>query len=338
MVLATTDLAPELIHGVSHSASKKLSARVPARHPLPIERGIETLERQEGGIHEAIHAARKRFKRVRALYRLVEPMPVNSARGKMRAFATWREICLPYETQRLWWRRWIICNHRPIRRRTRFLADGAGRTSPATRPIASEAGHDLERNWQQHSIPAALPSPRLMNSTFPAAKAEPPDAWKSLDEAVRRAQRALSTCHQSRAEDAFHELRKCAQVYWMHLAVLRELWPSAFSAKEQEAKDLAAILGHEHDLSVLLQTINENTGLVTDSDSLAHCLPQLSEASRLCVNRRLLMQSGFSPTIPNAKRRSSLLCGWKLRLTKVKVRPIRGIPLICGSEAVFRHS
>jgi hypothetical protein len=46
-------------------------------------------------------------------------------------------------------------------------------------------------------------------------------------------------------------LRKAGQTYWMHLGLLRRLWPSAMRAKRADTKRLVDILGHDHDLSVL---------------------------------------------------------------------------------------
>lgn len=233
---------------------------------------IETLERQEGGIHEAIHAARKRFKRVRALYRLVEP---DAGEFRSRENARIRDMARDLSTVRDATALVETLDYLQSQTNQEDELNSLQMVQAALRlrrdQIASEAGHDLEAKLATaldtcRAAITALDELDLSSSKSRTARRLEKVWMKQL----RRAQRALSTCHQSRAEDAFHELRKCAQVYWMHLAVLRELWPSALRAKEQEAKDLAAILGHEHDLSVLLQTINENTGLVTDSDSLAH--------------------------------------------------------------------
>jgi len=58
----------------------------------------------------------------------------------------------------------------------------------------------------------------------------------------------------------------------MHLALLSDLWSSAMQAKQREAKALVDVLGHEHDLSVLTQVVNENPDLFGDSDTLARLI------------------------------------------------------------------
>ncbi len=46
-----------------------------------------------------------------------------------------------------------------------------------------------------------------------------------------RAKEALAACLAEGDAEAFHDLRKCGQVYWMHLSLLGRSWPSAMLAK-----------------------------------------------------------------------------------------------------------
>jgi hypothetical protein len=91
-------------------------------------------------------------------------------------------------------------------------------------------------------------------------------AWKKQR---RKALSALVECHDNAHAEAFHELRKSGQTYWMHLALLADIWPSAMRVKQEEAKRLVDLLGHEHDLSVLTQLVNETPEIFGDSETLA---------------------------------------------------------------------
>jgi hypothetical protein len=71
------------------------------------------------------------------------------------------------------------------------------------------------------------------------------------DRVGKRAQTALRACKDPADDDAFHSLRKRAQDRWMHAALVNQAWPTAMIAIQREAKSLADLLGHEHDLAVL---------------------------------------------------------------------------------------
>lgn len=233
---------------------------------------IRTLEQREGGIHEAIHAARKRFKRIRALYRLIESDAGNFRRqenARIRDMAgglsTVRDATALVET--------LDYLQSQTSQQDELRSLQAVQTSLRERRdiIAENCEQDLELK-----LAAAIETCRTALSKLDELDLDSDRnrtgrrLEKVWGKQLRKAQHALSACHETRSENAFHELRKCGQVYWMHLAIFSDLWPSAFAAKKQEAKNLVAILGHEHDLSVLLQTINEDPALVCDSDSLAH--------------------------------------------------------------------
>lgn len=94
-------------------------------------------------------------------------------------------------------------------------------------------------------------------------------AWKDQRE---KALGALAGCEEHGDAETYHGLRKCGQTYWMHLSLLGGIWPSAMLAKQQQAKALVDLLGHEHDLSVLTGLVNENPELFGDSDTLARVL------------------------------------------------------------------
>lgn len=85
----------------------------------------------------------------------------------------------------------------------------------------------------------------------------------------RKALHALGLCQSEAHDEHFHDLRKSGQVYWMHLALLRKIWPSAMRAKKVQAKHLVNLLGHEHDLSVLAAFVDREPDRFSGGETLA---------------------------------------------------------------------
>lgn len=59
----------------------------------------------------------------------------------------------------------------------------------------------------------------------------------------------------SPSDEGMHELRKTIQHHWRHLQILSPAWPELYEARIATAKTLAAMLGTDHDLSVLVSEV-----------------------------------------------------------------------------------
>jgi CHAD domain-containing protein len=242
--------------------------RAVARRQL--EQAIHFLQDQPDGPHEAIHDARKKFKRLRALYRLIQS---DAREFRNRENERLRETAKSLSTVR---------DATALVETVSYLAGEAG--SPEEFAALNTASTALlERRDRIASEEADLPA--KIDAAIVACR----DAIKALDDlelddAPRKTARRLAkawrkqlsraaadlvACEEGADAEAFHDLRKVGQTYWMHLSLLSDIWPTAMRAKQREAKALVDILGHEHDLSVLTQVVNENPELFGDSDSLA---------------------------------------------------------------------
>jgi CHAD domain-containing protein len=238
-----------------------------------LAKAIELLEEQPKGAHEAVHDARKRFKRLRALYRLVQPQD--------KAFRTRENARIRDMAQTLS----AVRDATALVETVGYLTNQA--VSPEERAALVFASKALAERRDhiaadEHDLPAKMK----------AAAATCREAIAALDGLVlgagrrktarmlatvwkdqrRRALVALEECHENAHAEAFHELRKAGQTYWMHLSLLGGIWPSAMRAKQEEAKRLVDLLGHEHDLSVLTELVNESPALFGDSETLARIL------------------------------------------------------------------
>lgn len=235
-----------------------------------LEHAIHFLEAQPDGPHEAIHDARKKFKRVRALYRLTHSdakkfRQTENERIRLMAktLSTVRDATALVET-------------------VNYLASEAGSPEEVA-ALASASKALIDRRDRIASEESDLPA-KMAAAAQTCREAIEALHDLELDDSPRKTARRLSmawrkelsraaadlvACQEGADAEAFHDLRKVGQTYWMHLSLLSDLWPSALKAKQREAKTLVDILGHEHDLSVLTQVVNENPDLFGDSDTLA---------------------------------------------------------------------
>lgn len=235
-----------------------------------LEKAVTVLSDQPDGPHAAIHAARKRFKRLRALYRLVAPDAQDfrerentRIREMARSLSTVRDATALVETvDYLATQATSAEEFTALSQASRTLMDRRDRIAESEVDLPQKITHAIETCGEAI---AALQQLDLSDSRHRTARR----LSKVWTKQQKKAQLALMHCLANHEAEAFHDLRKRGQVYWMHLSLLRDLWPSAMAAKQAEAKLLVDLLGHEHDLSVLTQTVNENPDEFGTSDTLA---------------------------------------------------------------------
>jgi CHAD domain-containing protein len=101
------------------------------------------------------------------------------------------------------------------------------------------------------------------DADFPAIAAD-------FGRTYRRARRALQAIEAKPTARFFHEWRKATKAYFYQCRLLRTLWPPAMKELGDELKQLASILGDEHDLTVLrdrLRQLSRKDKLEIDDDT-----------------------------------------------------------------------
>lgn len=200
---------------------------------------------------EAVHAFRKRCKKIRALLRLVRPAlgkqfrienerfrdmarrvaAVRDADVMVETFDTLLETCEPDIDRR---------HYAPLRPQ---LAERSGRDAdPALTGIASELDAELSE------ARAALPTYRFSAEGFDAI-------GEGLARTYGRARTDMKQARRQLTAPAFHEWRKRVKYHRHHCDLLRDLWPGPMKARASELQRLAELLGDEHDLAVLAQYV-----------------------------------------------------------------------------------
>lgn len=216
------------------------------------ENAIAILREERGGRYEAIHDARKCFKRLRGLFLLVRGMAPDfrdaenarirdiaaslSAERDASALVEALDLLLAVESGGDERATLVAIRARLAARRD---AIAAGETDLTGKLEAAVAG--LEAGM------GALKRLRLPGKRQQAAAALASGAARTYAGAVKAFDRALAG-----GEPAdWHELRKRVKYLGMHARLMRDAWPSAMALREAAADRVGDALGEDHDHAVL---------------------------------------------------------------------------------------
>ncbi|KQX57611.1 MULTISPECIES: CHAD domain-containing protein [Ensifer] len=238
-----------------------------------LTQAVMTLEDRPDGVHEAIHDARKNFKRLRSLYRLVAadvPLFQKHENARIRDMArnlsTVRDAAALVENAH--YLKAAACNEEEER-----ALDHVCERLTTRRDRITASATDIEDRVAATIVRCEQALQALSQVTFDDRRRKTADRLtKGWRRTLRRAKRARQACSETSEAPAFHELRKRAQDYRMHLGLMHAVWPSALQAKRTEAKALVDTLGHLNDLAVMTQLINEDPGLAGNSQDQAHLI------------------------------------------------------------------
>lgn len=79
--------------------------------------------------------------------------------------------------------------------------------------------------------------------------------WAGLEQSYRRGRRALHRAVAEPTAEALHEWRKQVKYHRYHVRLFQDAWPAPLTAHYDELKRLSDLLGDDHDLVVLRQTL-----------------------------------------------------------------------------------
>jgi CHAD domain-containing protein len=238
-----------------------------------LEKAIEILETRPEGLHAAIHAARKKIKRLRNLYRLVangdkafRRRENARLRDAGRSLSRIRDATALIET----------VNHLS----DHALSDNEVETLAAAREILTLRRDDIAKTETdlEAKVSAVVGECRTAIEALDALSLPSKSGYaarlvaKGWHKGLKKAHEALETCKGEGHGEAYHDLRKAAQAYWMNLSLLRDLWTSAFAAKRNDAKKLVELLGHEHDLTVLTSLLDHEPETFGNGEDLSFLL------------------------------------------------------------------
>lgn len=235
-----------------------------------LEKAIDVLYNEPAGRHEAIHDARKRFKKMRGLLRLVRTeasdlYSVENARLRdaARSLSGVRDATALVETlDRL--------AARETGRQEQAVLLAIRHRLEARRDAIASAGEDLDERIAAaisacEDALAALDGLDLPKGTGKAGKV----VSKGFAKTYARAVEAFGRARETGDPADWHELRKRMKYHWMHIKLMRPLWPGEMRLRARAANQAAQMLGEDHDLAVLIALADTGPGTIGTKEEIA---------------------------------------------------------------------
>jgi len=203
--------------------------------------------------HETVHRIRKRCKKLRSLLRLVKPALGATYKHENACFRdTARQLSEVRDAQTL------IETLDGLSARYCAALDPDFAAQVRSR-LLSRRSEILERDT---NLDGRLQKVRgVLEEAFDRST-----GWK-LDEkgftaiaggvskTYHSGRKAMTEAYTAPTADSFHEWRKHTKHFWHQQRLLRPLWPGVFKARCETGSALADLLGDEHDLAVLAETL-----------------------------------------------------------------------------------
>lgn len=214
-----------------------------------IAKAIAGAENSEESPARRVHEARRRCKKLRALFRLVRPdfaayeTENTFVRDAARGLAQARDM-------------------RVARGTLIELMQWAGR------PIEVDADHPAEVELEGLSrFAGQMRALEHRSQGWQVGRIDMDTLASGLKQTYRRGRWTRRLAEKHRTDEAFHEWRKYAKYHWNQLGLLEDCAGDVLPSAHKSAGDLADLLGQHHDLAVLdrvLATTPEALGIEVD--------------------------------------------------------------------------
>ncbi len=233
-----------------------------------IDSALAQLNDAPEGHDEAVHDARKRFKKIRAVLRLVRD-----------------------EIGEEVYKRENIC-YRDAGRQLSEVRDSA---------VMVETLDDLTEHFAAQLAPAAFAAGRaklvLAHQSFKRYILDDQDVLAEVAETIRdarprianlpiehhdfsalrgglrrvykRGRNRLADAYDEPLSENFHEWRKRIKYLWYHTRILRPIWRNIFAELADELHDLSDYIGDDHDLAELRGVVQQQPEIFSDDEEIA---------------------------------------------------------------------
>jgi len=222
-----------------------------------VEGALAELRAPPEGLDQAVHSARKGFKRIRAVLRLV--------RGELGEDLYQRENVAYRDAGR---RLAAVRDARVLLDTLDQLSDGV----PVTRGALAARDEQLRRGAPEAAEQACaeLVAARARIAEWPLRHDGFDALQPGIDRIYGQGRRRRDRAYARGEEVAFHEWRKRVKDLWHVLQLLEPSWPPVLGALVEQTHDLSDLLGDEHDLSVLAETVSgEDLGTAPERAAIA---------------------------------------------------------------------
>jgi len=252
-----------------------------------IGKAIEEIGDADKGPHERVHQTRKRCKKLRGLLRLVRSqlgstygMENKAIRDSARTLSETRDATSVLESfeSLMKWSGSELDARRQVREVLERRRDDAETLDLEDRLAAVKA--DLKaletraRGWL------------LEGDGFEAMRG-------GIEKTYGRGRDALDTSLRSPTTETLHEWRKRVKYHWYHMRLLRDAWRPFMDPRIDALGRLSDVLGDDHDLAVLQQTVLDCAGRLgpeatSGVSALIAARRAELQATALLLGRRLL--------------------------------------------------
>lgn len=263
-----------------------------------VDRATVHLTSKDEPAEKRVHNARKRFKEVRALLRLVAPslgghfvVENRFFRDVARDLAATRDADAVIETV------------------AKLRAAG---DTPALKRLERALRHrrrsvetvDLRASVANAVAQLPLVMGRVMN--WPPIPERFNTIGDGLEKVYRQGREGFARAAGDPTAENYHEWRKRVKDHWYHVQLLRRIWPPMMKAWEGVLDQLSATLGDHHDLDVLRALIPE---VATETDRAA--LIEIIDAQRVTIEQLANDLGARLYSEPPAAWRARIRSWWK---------------------------
>lgn len=231
-----------------------------------------------------VHEARKCIKRIRALLRLGrEGLGDRTFRAENARFRSIAALMAPARDQ------YVVLQ--TILKLETETPEHAAPALARLRAAVLDPSLAADTNASRESMNEASAALERAAKRFRNLRIAPDDfatLVKGLTRSYKRGLKWLEIAYADGRDEAFHELRKCVQAHWRHMALLSRAWPALFEARIAAARELSQILGDDHDLAILkLKVASLSGNALADDDA--------REAEALIAERQQALRLAAKP-------------------------------------------
>lgn len=228
-----------------------------------IDKALHEIQSDEIDRHKAVHQVRKRCKKIRGLVRLVRPAfediyQIENAtyRDASRRLSALRDTEAMIETfddlmdvfGDVVDRERLASVREELERRRVFVAE-----------------HEFDLDARLEEFEQTIREARDRVESWDLDD----DGWDAIAGGLRktyqRGRVRMADAYEHPSTEAFHEWRKRVKYHWYHMRLLRDIWADEMNPRRKAAKDIADLLGDEHDLAVLREAVLEAPPAFGDS-------------------------------------------------------------------------
>lgn len=193
---------------------------------------------------QRIHESRRRCKKLRALFRLVQPDfrryrdENTNVRDAARHLSEARDANVVQQT-------------------LFDLMQAAGRSIPA---IKTEPANEAKEHAALLRFASEMEDMLTRSQDWNIAKIDQHTIEDGLERTYRAARDAGKATLADPSDTGFHEWRKLAKYHWHHLNLLEECAEAMLGSEANASGTLAELLGAHHDLAVLAEIVTSDPG------------------------------------------------------------------------------